>query len=77
MNSYLQSLWRYGSGFDAWRLYQSIPASRPQSLRPDPEPRAATGRRLELGGDLEVLIRPIRPDDAAAMQRAFKRLTPD
>lgn len=77
MNSYLQSLWRCGSGFDAWRLYQSVPASRSRNRAPDEDSETVPGQRLDLGGGAEALIRPIRPTDAAAMQRAFTRLTPD
>lgn len=77
MNSYMQSLWRCRSAFNAWRHYQS--SAPPRQHRPSPAVQSELdpGQPMDLGGGLKVMIRPIRPADAAAMQRAFKRLTPD
>lgn len=75
MSTYLRSLWRCRSGFDAWRHYQSTPAPRATAPVSDVG-QHDPGERLDLGSGVQVLIRPIRASDGDAMQRAFKRLTP-
>jgi acetyltransferase len=75
MNTYLRSLWRCRDGFDAWRLYQAMPAARSRSTAPE-SAAPARAEKVELAAGSRVLVRAIRPGDHDAMQRAFKRLTP-
>lgn len=76
MNTYLRSLWRCRDGLDAWRLYQSTPGMRTPTALPQAD-TAPSGEQLSLASGSRLLVRPIRAGDLAAMQRAFKRLTPE
>ncbi len=58
-----------------YRLRQRVPPVSPRFLyRKQPRP-PQSAQRVRAANGVELLIRPIRPDDSTALVRAFRRMT--
>jgi acetyltransferase len=60
-----------------YRSRQRVPAELRLSPNREFSGTCASGERVPIDGGPELMLRPIRPDDAPALIRAFGRMTPD
>jgi GNAT superfamily N-acetyltransferase len=77
MISILSSVLRSRPSMNLYRSRQRNPPQPCRSqYRESPGP-CASGERIGIDGGQDLLLRPIRPEDAPALMRAFDRMTPE
>ena len=77
MSSILSSLLRSRPSMNPYRSRQRVPPEPCRSLYRESTGPSIAGERVSVDGGHDLLLRPIRPDDAPALMRAFGRMTPE
>ncbi|WP_175497884.1 GNAT family N-acetyltransferase [Dokdonella immobilis] len=77
MISILSSVLRSRPSMNPYRSRQRIPPQPSHSLYREAPGPCASGERVSTDDGQDLLLRPIRPDDAPALMRAFGRMTPE
>ena len=77
MISILSSVLRSRPSMNPYRSRQRNPPQPCRSQYRESPGQCASGERVRIDGGQDLLLRPIRPEDAPALMRAFDRMTPE